>query len=366
MTKTLHVDLGARSYPIHIGANILEQGADFIPLDLTGRQIYILADINVRGYAETLHCALEDKAERVQKLVIDGGEAAKSQKQLEIILEWMLTNRVDRGSVLIAVGGGVIGDLGGFAASICLRGISYIQVPTTLLAQVDSAVGGKTGINTSQGKNLVGSFYQPKAVLSDIRTLESLPERELKAGYAEVVKYALINDPDFFDWLDKNASKLLALKEDELTYAIEKSCAAKAAIVAEDETESGARALLNLGHTFAHAMEAAAGYDGRLLHGEAVSIGIVCAFALSVKMGVCPEEDLERVRAHFISLGLKTKLSDIDPALDVIPEELLELMQGDKKKDRGVLKFILVKGIGQAYVSADVRANDVLEVLSYA
>ncbi len=363
MTQTLTVDLGDRSYPIHIGSGLLSQAAELIPIDFAGRQVYILADINVRSFAEEVHCALEPHAERVQKLVVDGGEQAKSQKQLEIVLEWMMTNRVDRGSVLIAVGGGVIGDLGGFAASIILRGIDYVQVPTTLLAQVDSSVGGKTGINTPQGKNLVGSFYQPKAVLCDVETLKTLPERELKAGYAEIVKYGLIDRPEFFEWLETYGKDVLALEPKALTDAIETSCKAKAVIVAADEREAGKRALLNLGHTFAHALEAAAGYDGRLLHGEAVSIGLICAFALSSKMGLCSEEDLSRVRAHLQECGLKISLSDFDPQIEEDVERLYDLMLGDKKMDRGVLKFILTKGIGQAFVSSDVQQEDVIEVL---
>lgn len=361
MTQTLTVDLGARSYPVHIGQGILDAAAEHIPLDLTGRKIFILFDKNTESYAASLEQALAGKTGEICSFGIEGGELTKSLAKLDEVLGWMLERRVDRHSILFAVGGGVIGDLGGFTASVTLRGIPYVQVPTTLLAQVDSSVGGKTGINSPHGKNLIGSFYQPAAVLCDLDTLQTLPERELKAGYAEIVKYGLINKPDFFDWLKQNGEKLLALESGALAHAVFTSCQDKAEIVAADERESGQRALLNLGHTFGHAFEASAGYDGSLLHGEAVSIGMVCAFALSVKMGLCAQDDFETMRAHLISMGLKTSLQGTPLKDDA--EALYGLMQGDKKMDRGVLKFILVRGIGQAFVSSDVKKEDVIEVL---
>ena len=259
--------------------------------------------------------------------------------------------------------GGVIGDLGGFAASIILRGIPYVQVPTTLLSQVDSSVGGKTGINTQHGKNLVGSFYQPVSVICDSDTLKTLPDRELKAGYAEIVKYGLINRPEFFEWLEINGKKVLSLHSDELGHAIEASCQDKADIVAQDETESGIRALLNLGHTFGHALEAAAGYDGRLLHGEGVSIGMTLAFDLSSRMGLCPQEVPSRVEAHLKMCGLKTRVSDIAPALSHSAEQIAALMEHDKKMASGVLTFILVRGIGQAFRHKEVDMKDVVTVI---
>ena len=364
MMQTLTVDLGARSYPIHIGQDLLKDAADHIPLDLAGRKIFILSDRNVQAYAADLEKALAGKTGGIFTFVIDGGEQAKSMARLDEVLDWMLEARVDRHSVLFAVGGGVIGDLGGFAASVVMRGIPYVQVPTTLLSQVDSSVGGKTGINSPRGKNLIGSFYQPVCVLCDTQTLKTLPERELKAGYAEIVKYGLINKPAFFDWLESNGEKVLALEPEALTHAILTSCQDKAEIVAADERESGQRALLNLGHTFGHAFEASAGYDGTLLHGEGVSIGMVCAFALSVKMGLCPEGDLKRMQAHLSSTGLKTSLDGLNLKDDAVA--LYTLMLGDKKMDRGVLKFILVRGIGQAFVSGDVKEEDVLSVLNEA
>jgi 3-dehydroquinate synthase len=247
-----------------------------------------------------------------------------------------------------------------------MRGIDYIQVPTTLLSQVDSAVGGKTGINTVQGKNLVGSFYQPKAVLCDTNTLGTLPERELKSGYAEIVKYGLINDLTFFDWLEAHGAEILNLEEDSLSYVIETSCRAKAHIVAEDERESGKRALLNLGHTFGHALEVSAGYDGRLLHGEAVSIGMVMAFDLSVRMGLCPQEDLSRVENHLNTCGLITQAGRIIPPLNHDASELLEFMKRDKKAQGDKIGFILTHGIGQAFQTSEVDFSDVVSVLSHS
>ena len=326
--QKVEMDLSNRSYSIHIGKGLLAQAVDLIPIDMSDKKIFILYDQNVYPYVQTLEEALAGKIHSSKTLALKGGEPTKSYDGLQRTLDWLLENKVDRQSVLIAFGGGVIGDLGGFAASVVMRGIAYIQIPTTLLAQVDSSVGGKTGINTAQGKNLVGSFYQPKAVLCDIGTLGTLPERELRAGYAEIVKYGLINDLPFFEWLEENGEKVLALDSDAVIYAVETSCNAKAAIVAADEKEAGQRALLNLGHTFGHALEAAAKYDGRLLHGEAVSIGIMMAFDLSVKMGLCPQEDPSRVAAHLKQSGLKVKAGEIMPTISRSAEDLVDLMSG--------------------------------------
>ncbi|MCB1530429.1 MAG: 3-dehydroquinate synthase [Rhodospirillales bacterium] len=361
--KTWKVDLGARSYDIHIGAGLLAQAPGLLPMDLAGRRVFILADRNVKAHQEILCGALEGTAAQVDTLLIEGGEPAKSYEGLQHVLDWLLEGGVERSSVLFALGGGVIGDLGGFAASAVLRGIPFVQVPTTLLAQVDSSVGGKTGINTRQGKNLVGSFYQPRAVICDMQTLKTLPERELKTGYAEVVKYGLINKPDFFDWLEEKGKDVLALEEGPLSRAIETSCAAKAEIVAQDEREAGTRALLNFGHTFGHALEAAAGYDGRLLHGEAVGIGMVLAFDLSARMGLCAQEDKTRLETHLKGCGLKTRLSDISPALTQSAEEIAGLMSHDKKVEGGVVTFILARGIGQAFTCREVKMEDVVAVL---
>ncbi len=362
-TKIVKVDLGARSYDIHIGKGLLEQVADLIPSDLKNTKVFILYDKNTYPYVQVLEEALAGKVSESKSLGLQGGEPTKSYDGLQQTLDWLLDNKVNRNSLMIVVGGGVIGDLGGFAASIVMRGIPFVQVPTTLLSQVDSSVGGKTGINTAQGKNLVGSFYQPLAVLCDIGTLGTLPEREVRAGYAEIVKYGLINDEEFFNWLNENGEAVIHLKAEQLTYAIEKSCLSKAATVAADEHEKGQRALLNLGHTFGHALEAAAKYDGRLIHGEAVSIGMMMAHSLSRRLGHCTNEDCDRVRAHLKSLDLKTRIKHIAPELQVSGEELYDLMLGDKKAEGDEIGFILTRGIGQAFQTREVPREEVIAVL---
>lgn len=359
----LPLDLGDRSYVIHIGGGLLARAVDLIPGDLSKNTVFILADKNVAPHLRTLRAGLDGRAKAVHVMEIDGGEKAKSWPYLEEIVGWLLENGVDRHALFIALGGGVIGDLGGFAASCVLRGVPYVQIPTTLLAQVDSSVGGKTGINTAQGKNLVGAFYQPKTVICDADALKTLPDREIKAGYAEIVKYGLINDSDFFEWLEANGQKVLALDPAALSHAVKTSCASKAAIVGADERESGMRALLNLGHTFAHALEAAAGFDGRLLHGEAVSIGMVLAHRLSVKMGLCSGQDAVRMENHLKSCGLKTEVRDITPALSQSAEEITALMKHDKKNVSGTLTFILTRGIGQAFTSSAVSMDDVTDII---
>ncbi|HPD82842.1 MAG: 3-dehydroquinate synthase [Alphaproteobacteria bacterium] len=361
--KIVHVDLADRSYDIHIGKGLLEKAADLIPIDLSDKKVFILYDKNTYPYVQVLEEALAGKIAESKTLGLKGGEPTKSYESLQQTLDWLLEGKVNRQSIMIVVGGGVVGDLGGFAASIIMRGIPFVQVPTTLLSQVDSSVGGKTGINTRHGKNLVGSFYQPQCVLCDIGTLGTLPERELQAGYAEIVKYGLINDLQFFEWLEENGDQVLALENKAIGYAVEKSCQAKATIVAADEQEKGQRALLNLGHTFAHALEAAAEYDGRLLHGEAVSIGMVMAFSLSQKMELCSAEDVARVETHLKSHHLKTRISDINPELRNTPEELFDLMRGDKKAQGEKIGFILTHGIGEAFQNFDVAREDVLAVL---
>ena len=360
---TVPVSLSERSYDIHIGAHLLERAGEIIS-NLSGRKIFVLHDSAVKSHAASLLKAFPDGS-LVRTLAVDGGEKSKSYPALQDVLSWLLSNGVDRGSVLFTLGGGVIGDLGGFAASIVLRGIDFVQVPTTLLAQVDSSVGGKTGINAAQGKNLIGSFYQPIAVLCDTETLKTLPEREIKAGYAEIVKYAALGSRDFFEWLDSHGADVLALRPDAAADAIETSCRMKAEIVEEDEREQagGRRALLNLGHTFAHALEAACGYDGRLLHGEAVSIGLVLAVRLSVRMGLAPAQDAARLENHLRALGLKTSISDITPALTHTVDELIALMGADKKAKSGKIGFILLRGIGYAFQNFDVDIGDVRAIL---
>lgn len=349
---TLTVDLAERSYPIHIGPGLLENVRDLVPPDLQGRKLFLLYDAKVESHAKRLSSALGSMV----MMAVNGGEPSKSWEYIKTVTDWLLHNQVDRKSVLFVMGGGVVGDLGGFAAAITLRGIPFVQIPTTLLAQVDSSVGGKTGINTAQGKNLVGAFYQPVSVLCDTDTLKTLPERELKAGYAEIVKYGLLGSRNFYEWLEANGRDVLALEPEALTDAIETSCRMKAEIVGDDEREQagGDRALLNLGHTFAHALEAAAGYDGRLLHGEAVSIGLVLAHRLCVKMGICSGQDVIRVENHLKSMGLKTEISQINPPLKDSAEEIVALMSHDKKAAGGKIAFILTRGIGEAFQSSGV------------
>lgn len=364
--STVKIDLGARSYLIHIGENISGRLVyDYLPFSLEGRSVFVLTDENVSTpHATALYEGLKAAGARdAQLLAMPAGEKTKSYEYLERTHAWLLDHKMDRGSVLFAVGGGVIGDLGGFAAATAMRGIDFVQVPTTLLAQVDSSVGGKTGINTSQGKNLVGAFYQPKAVIADIGTLQTLPRRELLAGYAEVVKYGLINDEEFFIWLEKSHKDILSLKKDAVTKAIETSCRKKAEIVAADEREQGQRALLNLGHTFGHALEAAAQYDGRLLHGEAVAIGMVMAFKLSARLGLCEEAEAARIERHLRKVGLPVSANMIFPPVDTTAEILWGLMQGDKKAAGGKLKLILCRGIGKSFIADDVKKEDILNIL---
>lgn len=360
-TKIVTINLGDRSYEIYIGKNIIPRIDDFSPLSVKNRKNFILADVNTKQYAEVLQDTINELApESCDIRTLPAGESTKSYEHLQQVHNWMLANHIHRDSLVFAVGGGVIGDLSGFAASTVMRGVPYVQIPTTLLSQVDSSVGGKTGINTSHGKNLIGSFYQPIVVVADILTLETLPKRELLAGYAEVVKYGLINDYEFFEWLEENGDEVLSLDPFALATVIEISCKAKAAIVEADEREGGKRALLNLGHTFGHALEAAAGYDGTLLHGEAVSIGMVMAFDLSVRMGLCESDDLDRVRNHLLDSGLPVDAKNIKTDIDY----LMTVMRGDKKVTGGKMTFILANGIGDAFITQDVREDDVRSLLA--
>ncbi len=364
--KIVTIDLDTRSYDIYIGSGLVYRASDFIPEDIEGRSIFIVCDANVQSYAAQIRDILkEGGADLSEVYVLSPGEKTKSLKETEKLCAWLLMNGVNRQSYIVAVGGGVVGDLAGFCASITMRGIPYIQVPTTLLSQVDSSVGGKTAVNTSQGKNMIGSFYQPAAVIADIDTLKSLPKRELLAGYAEIVKYGLINDAGFFEWLEDNGAAVCNLDEKALTYAIEVSCQAKARVVEADERESGQRALLNLGHTFGHALESAAGYNSKLLHGEAVSIGIVMAFDLSVRLGYCAESEKERVEDHFKSVGLPVHASYIE-GLNTSVGGLMDLIARDKKVIDKNLTFILADDIGHAFIANDVPEEEVRAVLSDA
>jgi 3-dehydroquinate synthase len=350
----IEVALGARSYPIHIETGLLARAGDRLaPFALTGRLIVISDEIAWALQGERLGLDAEP-------ILLPPGEGSKSWAGLEALTDRLLARGVERGDHLVAFGGGVVGDLVGFAAAILKRGCGLIQIPTTLLAQVDSSVGGKTGINVAAGKNLVGAFNQPAMVLIDPACLDTLPERQLRAGYAEVVKYGLLGDADFFAWCEANGARLIAGDPAAREHAIEISVAAKAAIVAEDEREtSGKRALLNLGHTFAHALEAETGFSDLLLHGEAVALGMALAFRFSAERGICPPADAERVEGHLEAMGLTTTLGPI-PASG---EALVAHMRHDKKAIGGRLPFILVRGIGEAFVDRKVELGDVAAFL---
>jgi len=359
------VELGQRSYEILVGGGLIARAGSLIAPQLKDRRALIVTDATVgRLYLEELVRSLEAAGIRQESIILPPGEATKDFRHLEELCGRMLQARIERSSMILALGGGVIGDLAGFAASIVLRGIDFIQIPTTLLAQVDSSVGGKTGINTGQGKNLIGSFYQPRLVLADIDALDSLPRRELLAGYAEVVKYGLINDPAFFSWLETHGADLIEGDRAARRHAVMTSCAAKAAVVAADEHEADQRALLNLGHTFGHALEAECGYTGELLHGEAVAIGMVMAFELSAMLGLCPSEDPARVARHLASVDLPTSPAAIGRGFDA--GRLVHHMRQDKKVKDGRLTFVLVRGIGRAFLSRDVELAQVEALLARA
>ncbi|PCK00282.1 MAG: 3-dehydroquinate synthase [Zetaproteobacteria bacterium] len=361
-TKLVEIDLGERSYKIAIGMNLLRSIHEYLPFDVAGKKIFLITDDNVEPYARVLQETLTKAgAGFCEVLVFPHGEKTKSYERLQEAHNWMLEHNVHRNSIVFAVGGGVIGDLAGFSASTVLRGVSYVQIPTSLLAQVDSSVGGKTGINTQYGKNLVGNFYQPVCVIADIDVFKTLPQRELRAGYAEVVKYGLIDNLEFFEWLDVHGSSIIDGDVENIAYAVEVSCKAKAAIVEADEREHGKRALLNLGHTFGHALEAAAGYDGTLLHGEGVAIGMVMAFDLSVAMGLCQKADALRIRQHLLKIGLPVDAGHIGISASV--DDLIAIMQRDKKAIDNKMTFILVRAIGDAFVTQDVPEKMVRDVL---
>ncbi|MCB9976714.1 MAG: 3-dehydroquinate synthase [Rhodospirillales bacterium] len=364
-TKVVTIPLGERSYEIFIGSGLLSRISDFMPFDIGGSKIFIVTDDHVERYAQQIkHQFLGQGAGFCEIIVLPHGEKTKSYEFLSKLHHWMLGHNIHRNSVVVAVGGGVIGDLTGFAAATVLRGVPFVQIPTTLLSQVDSSVGGKTGINTEYGKNLVGSFYQPGVVVADVDVLNTLPRREVLAGYAEVVKYGLIGNIRFFEWLEENGRGVCDLIPEVVAEAVEVSCKAKAAIVQEDELESGRRALLNLGHTFGHALETAAGYDGRLLHGEGVSIGMVMAFELSENLGLCSRDDMIRVEDHLGAVGLMTSPMDISPALETSVDELITIMRRDKKAQDGQMTFILAETIGRAVIKKDVPEDLVRAVLT--
>jgi len=353
--KIIEVKLPGRSYPIVIGDGLIASAGRRIADALPGARCAVVSDRNVAAlYLGPLKASLEQQGLFLGEAVVSPGEASKSFPVLAPLCESLLELGVERGDCVIALGGGVVGDLAGFAASILRRGVRVVQMPTSLLAQVDSSVGGKTGIDTRQGKNLIGTFHQPSLVLADIGTLSTLAPREFRAGYAEVVKYGLIGDVPFFAWLEQNWVEVFSTAGDKRRHAVETSVRAKAEIVAADEREeTGQRALLNLGHTFGHALEAYAGYSDRLLHGEAIAIGMRLAFSFSVELGLCPADDAARVARHFEAVGLPVDIAAI-PGGTPTPEELLRLMAQDKKVKGGKLALVLVRGIGQAFVERDV------------
>ncbi len=363
MRETVSVPLPGREYDVVIGPGLLgEAGALIGPL-LTRPRVVVISDETVAGlHLDRLRAGLAAQGIAFEALTLPPGEGTKNWAMLQRCCDFLLEQRVERRDVVLALGGGVIGDLVGFAAAILRRGVRFVQVPTSLLAQVDSSVGGKTGINTGHGKNLIGAFHQPALVLADTAVLDTLPPRDFLAGYGEVVKYGLLGDAAYFDWLEGQGPALAAGDVTARIEAVRRAVQMKADIVTRDETEQGERALLNLGHTFCHALEAATGYSNRLLHGEGVAIGCALAFELSARLGLCAQEDPSRVRAHLKAMGMKTDLADIEGDLPDA-EELLDLMGQDKKVVDGQLRFILARGIGQAFVTSDVPRDAVLDLL---
>lgn len=363
--ETVNLPLGERAYDIHIGEGLLEKAGGLIAPLLPRPYTVVVTDANVAAaQSEALAASLSASGLEAKFIVLEPGEGTKSFTELEHLTGRFLDLGVERNDAVIAFGGGVIGDLVGFASSVLKRGCRFIQIPTTLLAQVDSAVGGKTAINVPQGKNLIGAFHQPALVLADVGALNTLPARDLRAGYAEVIKYGLINDRAFFEWLEKNGDALLSGDAAARISAVKTSCASKAAIVNADEREQGQRALLNLGHTFGHAFEAVYGYSDKLLHGEGVAVGMALAFDYSVRLGACPPEDATRVKAHLSQCGLPASLGDLPSEPPHDAETLLSLMMQDKKVEQNRLTLILAKGIGEAFITKDVDAGDVKDFLA--
>ncbi|MBB4103883.1 3-dehydroquinate synthase [Allorhizobium borbori] len=361
--QLVRVPLGSRSYDILIGPGLIARAGGEITARLKGRRAAVITDANVGPlYLEALTDSLQTDGIESVSLTLPAGEKTKNFENLIAVVDLALTARLERNDMIIALGGGVIGDLAGFAAGIVKRGIRFVQIPTSLLAQVDSSVGGKTGINTRHGKNLVGVFHQPDLVLADADALGTLSEREFRAGYAEVAKYGLIDKPDFFAWLEKNRADVFAGGPARIE-AIAASCRAKAAVVAADERENGARALLNLGHTFGHALEAAVQYDSaRLVHGEGVAIGMVLAHEFSTRLNLASRDDADRVRKHLKEAGLPVSIGEIPG--DLPPAEgLMEAIAQDKKVKSGKLTFILTRGVGQSFVADDVPSSEVLSFL---
>jgi len=364
--ETVRVELGARGYDILIGEGVIAAAGAEIAARLPGARAAIVTDENVAArHGAALAESLGAAGIAAATIAVSPGEKSKSFAVLEEVVDAVLAARLERGDVVVALGGGVVGDLAGFVAGIVRRGMRFVQVPTSLLAQVDSSVGGKTGINSPRGKNLVGVFQQPALVLADTGVLDTLPQREFRAGYAEVAKYGLIDRPGFFAWLEENWRDVFS-GGPARRHAIAESCRAKAEMVARDEFETGDRALLNLGHTFGHALEAATGYDSaRLVHGEGVAIGMALAHRFSSRLDLCSPDDARRVEAHLSAVGLPVSIADIPGALPGA-ERMLDYIAQDKKVARGALTFILTRGIGQSFVAKDVAASEVLSFLRTA
>ncbi|MDC7784562.1 3-dehydroquinate synthase [Rhodoplanes sp. TEM] len=352
------VALGDRAYDIVIGRGLVAALGQRLAALRPGAKVAVVCDVTVAAlHLAAVEAALAAAGIPCARVIVAAGEGSKSFATLERVCDELLAARIERGDLVVALGGGVVGDLAGFAAAITRRGLDYVQVPTTLLAQVDSSVGGKTAVNSKLGKNLVGAFHQPILVLADTGLLDTLPGREFRAGYAEVAKYGLLGDAGFFAWLEANARDVFSggpARE----HAIATCCRMKAAIVARDERETGDRALLNLGHTFGHAFEAAAGFSAKLLHGEAVSLGMVLAFRYSARIGLLPKTEAERVEKHLADIGLPTRVKDV-PFRWPDADRMMDLMAQDKKVSRGRMTFILARGIGQAFVTRDVDPNDI-------
>ncbi|MDB5475931.1 MAG: aroB [Phenylobacterium sp.] len=363
MSRVVTVGLGARAYEVVIGPGLIAEAGQRMAPFLKRPRVAVVSDETVWGlHGARLTASLDAAGIAVLPIVIPPGEQTKSFEGLASLTDRLLALELDRGDVLAAFGGGVVGDLTGFAAAIYKRGIDFVQIPTTLLAQVDSSVGGKTAIDTARGKNLVGAFHQPRLVLADLDVLATLPDREMRAGYAEVIKYGLLGDFAFFEWLEVNGAKVLAREPQALSHAVGRSVEMKAEIVAEDETEQGRRALLNLGHTFGHALEAETGYGAALLHGEAVAAGQAIAFRFSAAKGLCETQDAVRAEQAIAAAGLPTRLSDV-PGHPFKAAALARHMAQDKKAEGGRLTFILARGLGQACVAKDLDELGVRDFL---
>ena len=364
MIRTVPVGLGARAYEVVIGEGLIDQaGARIAPLLERARTAVVADETVARLHGERLRAALASAGIEAQFVVVPPGEGSKSFEGLAELCDRLLALELDRGDVICALGGGVVGDLAGFAAAIYKRGIDFIQIPTTLLAQVDSSVGGKTAIDTPRGKNLIGAFHQPRLVLADLSVLDTLPDRQMRAGYAEVIKYGLLGDAHFFAWLQDNGRDVLARQPGALAYAVTRSVEMKAEIVAEDEKEAGRRALLNLGHTFGHALEAEVGFGDALLHGEAVALGSVQAFRFSARLGLCSLADAARAEQAIAAVGLPTQMSQIANGRPFAADALISHMANDKKAEGGRLTFILARAIGDAFVEKGVNTTALRDFL---